>query len=207
MKRNVIVEYATSIVICCLLINGCSFSKTITPVIVNDNKDDPLFQNSEALKSDNYRYSAELPQYYNLMGDERFQQYLVNNPIDSALNELELLTYDQIIAQHQVFTEYWLEEIKYTLIQLEAVLLEDDYSHLVESQDSWENYMLNTFQLQQSIFYLYSRYGSGDGYSYPKVSVLKYEKTRERAYELLTYLYAITGEVTFIFESNKGEAT
>lgn len=131
-----------------------------------------------------------------------FQDLFENNPIDKAF-EAEMLDFNGSTVQEFSYTRklkiHWEKELHNSYDILIELLDDDDKIALETSQRAWDEYIKNIETLNNHIYYLPER----------KYTILDYnanymfdlaEATKNRAFELMRWVYAFTGEVEFIFD-------
>ena len=89
----------------------------------------------------------------------------------------------------------------YTRFILKNFLSEDDFCCLTDAHNSWMQYLENTTRLEQSLYYPGSEYLTGGSYTYPLVMKMATERSRTYAIDLMSYEYALTGDVLFLYEA------
>lgn len=140
-----------------------------------------------------------------ILFDGNFERLINDNPIDHAL-QWEISDSAGRIQFANIYCEAWEQEIKHTIKELETYLSEEDYSLICAAYDGWELYMQDTTLLEQQLFYIGTNYRSakddmiiGDNETYPHVMEVAAIRTRNYAIELLSYLYALSGNIEFIY--------
>ena len=131
-----------------------------------------------------------------------FQSLFENNPIDKAF-EAEMLDFNGSTLQEfscaRKLKIHWENELHNSYDILTELLDDDDKIALETSQRAWDEYINNIETLNNHIYYLPER----------KYTILEYnanymfdlaETTKNRAFELMRWVYAFTGEVEFVFD-------
>ena len=131
-----------------------------------------------------------------------FQSLFENNPIDKAF-EAEMLDFNGSTLQEFSYARklkiHWEKELHKSYDILIKLLDDDDKIALEASQRAWDEYINNIDTLNNHIYYLPER----------KYTILEYnanymfdlaETTKNRAFELMRWIYAFTGEVEFVFD-------
>ena len=139
------------------------------------------------------------PEFRTVYEDYTIRDILKENPIDAeyfpVLFEGDRHEYLQNEAHYR---DLWRAEVDNTYNALLKILDDEDKEQLKKSQDGWNDYMSGNQQIQISYFYIQKYEGSGQD---NKMFAMSYQSymTRNRAIELMEYLYFITGEVNFLY--------
>ncbi len=131
-----------------------------------------------------------------------FHVLFENNPIDKAF-EAEMLDFNgstlQEVSSVRKLKILWEKEVHNSYDILIELLDDEDKIALETSQKAWEEYMENIETLNNHIYYLpESKYTIVDYNSEYMFDLA--ENTKNRAFELMGWVYAFTGEVGFVFE-------
>lgn len=128
-------------------------------------------------------------------------EIIVSNPIDEQYENREFEgNHKAYNAITEAYMESWYDEMNYAIEKLLPLLDEDDKNVFLESQKSWELYYQQNLAIQTRIYKEYKYEPIGQDYW---VAVLdeNARKIRDRALEVIEYLYAISGEYTFAYDS------
>lgn len=136
-----------------------------------------------------------------IASDKTFDDLIANNPIDMSLDLYDKEISIERIHDARVYQDAWLAEADYTLSILKNYLSEDDFCCLTDAHNSWMQYLENTTRLEQSLYYPGSEYLTGGSYTYPLVMEMATERSRTYAIDLMSYEYALTGDVLFLYEA------
>lgn len=149
-----------------------------------------------------YKY-PELFDYtlVNMEGD--FHEKINNNPIDKDFTWEDTGTLGRI-ERARAYCDAWIAEIDNSLQVLEEHLTEEDYTMIRESYEGWKQYLENSFNVEQSIFYTFSKYEgyplAGGSLTYPRVMEITAMRARNYAIEIKSLEYIFTEEVEFVYE-------
>jgi hypothetical protein len=136
---------------------------------------------------------------------DEFPILISDNPLDKRYEEIceEYDGSSRMLEEiNQRYEEFWYREMDVAYNQLLELLNEDDSKALVTSQDSWENYMENKEQIEESIFFE-QKYDSIGTLRTALTYSERAKETKDRAYSMLEYLYIITGEIKIVFSSEE----
>lgn len=172
-----------------------------------DKKDNSDTKDKQDNNDESLEESFDVKYNYTITGNtaDEFPILISDNPIDLRRKEL-LENYDgssrMIIDVASKYEEFWYAEMEVAYKQLLKLLDEEDRQSLINSQTSWESYMENNKNIEDSFY---------DEQKYNGVGTLKValtveenaEETKSRAYSLLEYLYIITGEINMVFSSEE----
>lgn len=143
--------------------------------------------------------------YIIISGDEEFSSQINDNPIDNTykIREIELIQGN--ISYMIDYREAWENQILFTTETLEKYLSEDDLSDLVEANEYFFEYLYHTKSVELAIYEPLTEYRvsdqdipTGDGLHFPYIYIVNAERTKQRAIELLSYLYTFTSELEWI---------
>jgi hypothetical protein len=189
-----------------ILLVSCYQNETL----VKQNNNDTLVEqdNSDTMdQQDNNNKSLEefldVKYNYTITGNtsDEFPILISDNPIDLKHKEL-LEDYDgssRMISEIGLkYKDWWYTEMEVAYNQLLKLLDEKDRQSLINSQISWESYMENKKQIEESFFYQH-KYDTVGTLRTALTIAEEAEETKERAYSLLEYLYIITGEINLVF--------
>lgn len=131
-----------------------------------------------------------------------FQSLFENNPIDKAF-KAEMLNFNgstlQEVSSARKLKIYWEKEVHNSYDILIKLLDDENKIALETSQKAWEEYIKNVETLNSHIYYLPESKYTIVGYNANYMLDLA-ESVKNRAFELMGWVYAFTGEVNFIFE-------
>lgn len=128
-------------------------------------------------------------------------EIIAGNPIDEKYESREFEgNHKEYNTITEVYTESWYDEMNYAIEKLLPLLDEDDRKVFLESQKSWESYYQQNLAIQTSLYKEYKYEPIGQDY-WMAVMDENARKIRDRALEVIEYLYAISGEYTFSYDS------
>lgn len=140
--------------------------------------------------------------YNGLANDEKFLNAIKENPIDKAFAEIVYSGSNiQIIEENCKYKGYWENEINASYNHLLEISTADECAYLKLSQNSWSQYIFANNNLQESILNSDSNESeSGGAYEAAVISIYQHKEVKNRAIELLEYLYIKTGNVEFVYD-------
>ncbi len=140
--------------------------------------------------------------------DVEFARLIAENPIDRDF-VWEDTGSEGRIRQAAKYKELWEAEIVHTFKVLKGYLSEQDFETLKQAYASWKEYLEQTFQIEQSIYYVGSNYDNGvitgNNLTYPQVMETAAERTKRYAIELMSLEYTFTGTLEFCAEKTAEE--
>ena len=141
-------------------------------------------------------------------GEPDLYRFVLDNPLDNATGMFEPMELNMAsIRIFYVWRNLWRAEIDQAMAQLQDYLEPEEYLQLSVSQLAWEEYMADDGALNDALYRMADREGGGRYYfsgsaTYPLVTHVQAEKTRARAIELWSYIYAIPGcQVNMAFQA------
>lgn len=140
---------------------------------------------------------------YQLKGNtaDEFAFLIANNPIDAEYQRL-CENYDgsssKMIELSNIYKEWWYTEMEVAYAQLLNLVDKEDLQALKNSQETWEVYKKNKFELDK-IFYIEDKYDTVGHLRKAFVYDDEARLVKERAYVLLEYLYIFEHEINFVF--------
>jgi len=149
--------------------------------------------------------SLDVNYNYTIKGNTSDEFFIIikGNPIDLKYEEL-YEDYDgsshMISEIESKYKDWWYTEMKVAYSQLLELLDDEDSQCLINSQSSWESYMEDKKNIEESFYYLHKYDSVGELRKALSVSE-EAEETKARAYSLLEYLYIISGEINMVFPS------
>lgn len=178
MKRLLVI--ALCVLICC---QGCRM--TATPV--ETERKFTLYVGADAYEV----------YFSSIAASADFEEQMLNNPLDK---NTDIYSFDDLrfgnIPSYYEYYEKWNYEIVNALSILKEITSDDEYSHIMQSQAAWAQYVDFSFDLEHD---MYSVDGVvPNGMFYPTVFWLCGVRARARAMELYGYEYLLTGKVSFL---------
>ncbi len=216
MKRKL---YIAFLCIISATLTGCGKQQNTEPVTIQTQESTQVVEESVSMPETEEVEEAEkdkqeTPQcgYFmdtNLSGmivlDEEFCQKLWDNPIDKSFEE-EVMETTPRISNASAYSQAWQAEIDNTLSVLEAYLSEEDYTCLENAYTGWQEYVNQMQAVEMEVFYNGSEYHTGSGMTYPMVMEVKAMRVKMFTIELKVLEYALTGDVTFVFDREHAAA-
>lgn len=158
-------------------------------------------------ESDSLAENLDVQYNFTITGEspDEFEVLILNNPIDLRRKEL-LEDYDgssrMTIEVASKYEEFWNIEMEAAYSELLDLLDGDDRQKLISSQTSWENYMESKKNIEIS-FFKEQKYNTCGTLREALAIDENADETKARAYDLLEYLYFITGEIKMVFSSDE----
>lgn len=111
---------------------------------------------------------------------------------------------DRIVKAGKYY-QAWCEEIENSLNHLQVYLDSEDYEQLYSSYVGWQQYMNGMFSVEQSIYYVGSKYMAssdlaGGSSTYPVVMEVKARRAREYAIQLMALEYTFSQDIQFVYK-------
>lgn len=162
-----------------------------------------MYRAEEVIEGEDILETAD--KYSVVYADEEFVQLIAENPIDRDF-VWEDTGSEGRIRQAAQYKELWETEIAHTFEVLKEYLSEQDLETLKQAYANWKEYLEQTFQIEQSIYYVGSSYENADGVltgsndTYPLVMETAADRTKRYAIELMSLEYTFTGKVEFVAE-------
>ena len=138
---------------------------------------------------------------YSLYATDRFQEIIDNNPIDEEYRDIQYAgSISEFIKKTTSYRDLWKAELENTYNLLLSELNAIDKESLKQSQNGWSEYIKGIDSLQISFFYEYNYNDVGQD---KKMFAIDYQAklTKSRTLELMEYLFSLTGQVEFIYNS------
>lgn len=162
---------------------------------------------SQEKELDSAEEDADIKYNFTIKGEspDELKALISDNPIDLRHKEL-LEDYDgssqMIIEVASKYEEFWNVEMEVAYNKLLGLLDENDRESLINSQSSWENYMESKKNIELS-FFNEQKYGNCGTLREALAIDDNADETKARAYDLLEYLYFITGEINLVFSPDE----
>lgn len=176
-------------------------SSVVNEMNVNDERE----LSGQQTVEDNFEERYKYPELFdntlvNMEGD--FYKKIDSNPIDADFTWEDTGTLDRI-GRARAYCDAWIAEIENSLLVLEEYLTEEDYEMICSSYEGWKQYLENSFSVEQSIFYTFSKYDgyplAGGSLTYPRVMEITSMRARNYAIEIKSLEYIFTEEVEFVY--------
>lgn len=164
---------------------------------VESQADDLYSENTDSIVEDEHLVTETRFDEIILM-DNDFEDLIENNSIDRALKWEDSGSANRIRLAVK-YRDAWKIEIEDALKKLKDLLMEEDYASLVLAHEEWEQYMEKTQALEIELFYPGYGYGTGGGDTYPRVMETMALRTKKYAVTLLSYEYALSGTIEFVY--------
>lgn len=147
---------------------------------------------------ENAKDRIERQKYFVVCQENEFHAQVFANPIDKKTGMFDPMELNMSsIGIFENWCNYWEQEIDYSLEILCDLLSAEDYQTLRKSQQNWEEYLMQQFEIEQSLYYdtesQYNHVMTGSSVA-PLVMRVKAERTRARAIELWGLVYTLSEE-------------
>lgn len=130
--------------------------------------------------------------------DVDLKSKIINNPIDKYNQKIYDNIYEtsSLIKGINSVRNLWYKEIDYTLNKLKNYLGEKQYLDLINSHQSWKNYVESEYSYYTSYYYssVLQKLTVSENYK---------SKVRQRAIDLMLYLYEFEDDVDFYYDKNE----
>ncbi len=128
-----------------------------------------------------------------VLPEGQFYEMIRSNPIDQDYKWEDTGVEDRIVKAGKCY-QAWCAEIENSLNHLQVYLDSEDYEQLYSSYVGWQQYMDGMFYVEQSIYYVGSKYMTssdlaGGSITYPVVMEVKARRAREYAIQLMALEY------------------
>ena len=152
------------------------------------------------------KYQNSETHYGDYQGNDDFSDIINDNPIDKDYR-IELAEYQENPktttlgwgAMKAKYTAKWQEEVDAALEYLYKSLSEQDSLNLRQSQKSWQTSIDDDLNFVNNKF-IYTRYLGTQGMV--KISTVKLRRTRDRAIELMEYIFMLDRTaVDFVYDN------
>lgn len=129
---------------------------------------------------------------------------------DNSIDKDYYIEFNRLQESTEFSTTRW-EELEYKYVELWKIEMDNSYNHLLSildlndkknliySQDDWLKYIKNKFDFVRNKF-LYTGFIGTQGYV--QLATLKHIMYKQRAIELLEYIYIIENRVEFVYKNN-----
>lgn len=139
-----------------------------------------------------------------VLPEGQFYEIIKNNPIDQDYKWEDIGVEDRIVKAGKYY-QAWCEEIENSLNHLQVYLDSEDYEQLYSSYVGWQQYMNGMFSVEQSIYYVGSKYMAssdlaGGSSTYPVVMEVKARRAREYAIQLMALEYTFSQDIQFVYK-------
>lgn len=135
-----------------------------------------------------------------VLPEGQFYEMIRSNPIDQDYKWEDTGVEDRIVKAGKCY-QAWCAEIENSLNHLQVYLDSEDYEQLYSSYVGWQQYMDGMFNVEQSIYYVGSKYMTssdlaGGSITYPVVMEVKARRAREYAIQLMALEYTFSAGYT-----------
>ena len=139
-----------------------------------------------------------------ILPEGQFYEMIRNNPIDQDYKWEDTGGEDRIVEAGKCY-QAWCAEIENSLNHLKVYLDSEDYEQLYSSYVGWKQYMDGMFSVEQSIYYVGSKYMTssdlaGGSITYPVVMEVKARRAREYAIQLMALEYTFSQDIQFVYK-------
>ncbi len=139
-----------------------------------------------------------------VLPEGQFYEMIRSNPIDQDYKWEDIGVEDRIVKAGKYY-QAWCEEIENSLNHLQVYLDSEDYEQLYSSYVGWQQYMNGMFSVEQSIYYVGSKYMTssdlaGGSITYPVVMEVKARRAREYAIQLMALEYTFSQDIQFVYK-------
>lgn len=135
-----------------------------------------------------------------------FSELIDDNPIDKnyylEFNKLQKSTEFSTTSCVELENKYiylWKNEIDNSYNHLLSMLDYNDKEKLIDSQDNWIKYIKSKFDFVRNKFIYTGLIGTQ---GYVQLATLKHNMYKQRAIELLEYIYIIENRIEFVYKNN-----
>ena len=140
----------------------------------------------------------------NVLPEGQFYEMIRSNPIDQDYKWEDTGVEDRIVKAGKCY-QAWCAEIENSLNHLQVYLDSEDYEQLYSSYVGWQQYMDGMFYVEQSIYYVGSKYMTssdlaGGSITYPVVMEVKARRAREYAIQLMALEYTFSQDIQFVYK-------
>lgn len=137
-----------------------------------------------------------------VLPEGQFYEMIRSNPIDQDYKWEDTGVEDRIVKAGKCY-QAWCAEIENSLNHLQVYLDSEDYEQLYSSYVGWQQYMDGMFNVEQSIYYVGSKYMTssdlaGGSITYPVVMEVKARRAREYAIQLMALEYTFSQDIQFV---------
>lgn len=137
-----------------------------------------------------------------VLPEGQFYEMIRSNPIDQDYKWEDTGVEDRIVKAGKCY-QAWCAEIENSLNHLQVYLDSEDYEQLYSSYVGWQQYMDGMFYVEQSIYYVGSKYMTssdlaGGSITYPVVMEVKARRAREYAIQLMALEYTFSQDIQFV---------
>lgn len=142
-----------------------------------------------------------------VLPEGQFYEMIRSNPIDQDYKWEDTGVEDRIVKAGKCY-QAWCAEIENSLNHLQVYLDSEDYEQLYSSYVGWQQYMDGMFNVEQSIYYVGSKYMTssdlaGGSITYPVVMEVKARRAREYAIQLMALEYTFSQDIQFVYKFDK----
>lgn len=139
-----------------------------------------------------------------VLPEGQFYEMIRSNPIDQDYKWEDTGVEDRIVKAGKCY-QAWCAEIENSLNHLQVYLDSEDYEQLYSSYVGWQQYMDGMFSVEQSIYYVGSKYMAssdlaGGSSTYPVVMEVKARRAREYAIQLMALEYTFSQDIQFVYK-------
>lgn len=139
-----------------------------------------------------------------VLPEGQFYEMIRSNPIDQDYKWEDTGVEDRIVKAGKCY-QAWCAEIENSLNHLQVYLDSEDYEQLYSSYVGWQQYMDGMFNVEQSIYYVRSKYMTssdlaGGSITYPVVMEVKARRAREYAIQLMALEYTFSQDIQFVYK-------
>ena len=139
-----------------------------------------------------------------VLPEGQFYEMIRSNPIDQDYKWEDTGVEDRIVKAGKCY-QAWCAEIENSLNHLQVYLDSEDYEQLYSSYVGWQQYMDGMFNVEQSIYYVGSKYMTssdlaGGSITYPVVMEVKARRAREYAIQLMALEYTFSQDIQFVYK-------
>lgn len=139
-----------------------------------------------------------------VLPEGQFYEMIRSNPIDQDYKWEDTGVEDRIVKAGKCY-QAWCAEIENSLNHLQVYLDSEDYEQLYSSYIGWQQYMDGMFYVEQSIYYVGSKYMTssdlaGGSITYPVVMEVKARRAREYAIQLMALEYTFSQDIQFVYK-------